>query len=73
MESFGYPLQYSVFVCDLDNVERYEMLGRIGEIINHDVDSVAIMDVGDVDRRGQECFEFMGAHRALPQRGPQIV
>lgn len=73
MKSFGYALQYSVFVCDLDNVEKYEMLGKIGDIIHHDADSVAVMDLGDADRRGQECFEFLGSHRPLPQGGPQIV
>lgn len=73
MKSFGYALQYSVFVCDLDNIEKYELLERVGDIISHDVDSVAVMDLGDVSRRGQECFEFLGRHRPLPTRGPQIV
>ena len=73
MKTFGYSMQYSVFICDLDNMEKYDLLGQIGDIINHSVDSIAIMDLGEADHRGKECFEFMGAHQALRQRGPQIV
>jgi len=73
MKSFGDALQYSVLVCDLDHVEKYEMLGKVGDIINHDVDSIAIMDLGEAYRRGEECFEFLGRHRPLPNRGPRIV
>src|SRR5680860_1532937 len=73
MKGFGYPLQYSVFICDLDAMEKTAMFEEIGAIINHAVDSVAVVDVGAADSRGQECFEFMGTRRSLPQRGPRIV
>ena len=73
MKAFGYPMQYSVFICDLDDMEKYDLLEQIGGIINHDVDSIAILDLGDAERRGQECFEFMGRSHPLPKRGPQIV
>ena len=73
MKSYGYPLQYSVFICDLDASEKITMRQEIGDIINHRADSIAIIDLGEAERRGQECFEFMGTNRDLPIRGPQVV
>lgn len=74
MKRFGYPLQYSVFVCDLDLQEKLGMRAAIGEIINHQVDSIAIIDLGDARGRGTECFEFMGARPYdLPEDGATIV
>lgn len=73
MKAFGNPLQYSVFVCDLDPSEKVRMRSRIGDIIDHRHDSVAIVNLGDVESRGVECFEFMGRTRPLPKGGAQIV
>jgi len=73
MKGFGYALQYSVFLCDLDNVERYTMKQALGDIINHALDSVAIIDLGDAGTRGASCFEFLGPHAELPVGGPRIV
>jgi CRISPR-associated protein Cas2 len=73
MKSFGDPLQYSVFVCDLDPVEKLAMRRTLGEIVHFGADSIAIIDLGDAEKRGSECFEFMGPHRALPFDGPRIV
>lgn len=73
MKAFGYPLQYSVFLCDLDTVEKISLKLTLGEIINHGVDSVAIIDLGDVGSRGASCFEFLGPHAELPTGGPRIV
>lgn len=73
MKGFGYPLQYSVFVCDLDGMEKIAMRERIGAIIDHGADSVAVVDLGDPETRGVERFEFMGQAPRLPRRGAQIV
>jgi CRISPR-associated protein Cas2 len=72
MKGFGYPLQYSVFLCDLDPSEKLQMLARLGDIINARADSVAIVDLGEPASRGQECVEFMGTNRGLPEIGPRI-
>ncbi|MGQ0824575.1 MAG: CRISPR-associated endonuclease Cas2 [Actinomycetota bacterium] len=73
MKGFGYPLQFSVFVCDLDTGERLDLKREVGEIMNQREDSVVLIDLGDPDVRGTECFDFLGPSRGLPQRGPQIV
>ncbi len=73
MKGFGYPLQYSVFICDLSRSEKFLMRATVGEIMNQDVDSLAIVDLGDPEVRGIECFEFMGRVRPLPRGGARVV
>lgn len=70
MKGYGDWLQYSVFVCDLSRAEKSAMQLHLGSIIKHSVDSVAIIDLGDMDR---VCFEFMGTRMPLPRPGPTIV
>jgi CRISPR-associated protein Cas2 len=73
MKEFGYPLQYSVFLCDLDALEKAKLKVRLGETISERVDSIAIVDLGEATRRGMECFEFMGPSRGLPTAESRIV
>lgn len=73
MQGFGDPLQYSVFLCDLDGMERIQMLIELREAINEREDSIAIVNLGDPKGRGLECFEFLGVTTALPRTGPRVV
>lgn len=73
MKAFGWPMQYSVFVCDLDRAELFDLETELGRRINHGVDSVAIIDVGDPADRGRSCFDFMGVRPSLPTAGPVII
>jgi CRISPR-associated protein Cas2 len=73
MLGFGYALQYSVFLCDLDPVEKAQLKIQLGETMNQRVDSVAIVDLGEVSGRGMECFEFMGVSLGLPRPGARIL
>ena len=72
---FGEPLQYSVFICDLDQGEKVSMEITLGEALNHREDSVVIVNLGEPAGRGKECFEFLGvrAHSMLPKSGPVIL
>jgi CRISPR-associated protein Cas2 len=74
-KQFGYALQYSVFICDLDQVEKYAMRLELAEVINHAVDSVVFVNLGDPNSRGTECFDFVGAgcRADLPSGGPVIL
>ena len=67
---FGYPLQYSLFVCDLDPSELIGLRWAIGQVIDHAVDRVAIIDVGTA---GNIKFEFLGLRPTIPTGGPTIV
>ena len=73
MKGFGYPLQYSVFICDLDAIEKTSLRHVVGSLMNQGVDSVVLVDLGDPDTRGIDCFEFMGVGSPLPRGGPTIV
>lgn len=73
MKGFGDPLQYSVFLCDLDGSERIVMRASLRELMNEREDSVAIVDLGDARGRGMECFEFLGVTLGLPTQGARII
>ncbi len=70
-KTFGYPLQYSLFLCDLDPSELTRLKWAMGEVIKHTVDRVLIIDLGNLDL-GR--FQFMGVRPnvELPS-GPTIV
>ena len=73
MKGYGWALQYSVFVCDLDAMELLAMRTDLGEIIHHALDSIAIVDLGSPDGRGSDCFQFMGMADRLPTSGSVII
>lgn len=73
MKGFGWPMQYSVFICDLDRQEYLEMESRLGCVIHHGVDAIAMIDLGEPVERGRKCFSFMGQMPALPTSGPVII
>jgi len=52
MKGYGWPMQYSVFICDLDMIELLAMKTDLGKIIHHTLDSIAIVNWGDPAGRG---------------------
>lgn len=73
MKGYGWAMQYSVFICDLDGMELTSMKVDLARLIHHTLDSVAIVDLGEPQNRGQQCFAFMGAIPVLPRSGPVIL
>lgn len=73
MKGFGYALQYSVFVCDLDAMEKIRMREAVERVMHLREDSLAVIDLGDAETRGVECFEFLGVVPVLPVHGAKIV
>lgn len=73
MRGYGYWLQYSVFVCDLEIKERIHMLGDLAEVIHFQEDSIVIVDLGDPNGAGKECFSFLGKAKKLPEQRPFII
>lgn len=73
MKAYGWPMQYSVFVCDLDRLEYFDMETALAAEIHHGEDSIAMIDLGDPAERGRQCFAFMGAAPTLPTAGPVIL
>ena len=73
MKAYGQPLQYSVFVSDLDGIERIAMIGALQDKMNLHVDSVVIVDLGAPTTTGTTSFQFLGARLPLRNSGPTIV
>lgn len=73
VQAFGYPLQYSVFVCDLSKSELIDLRFGLREIIHDREDEIAFIDLGEASGRGTECFSFMGVHPSLPTQGSRII
>jgi len=65
MKRYGYPVQYSVFVCDLDGMEMACLRREARAVMLLNCDSLVVIDLGAV---GLERFEFLGA-RELPPDG----
>jgi CRISPR-associated protein Cas2 len=51
MKGFGQHLQLSVFRCDLTEMEHFEMIGALQELIHHDEDQVLLIDLGPSEGR----------------------
>lgn len=73
VQSYGYSLQYSLFVCDLTKSEKIRMQARLGDIMKANVDSIVFVDLGPARFRGSDCFEFMGTREALPTDGEATI
>ncbi len=73
MKAYGWSMQYSVFICDLDHMELIEFRLAIANEIDHAQDSIALVDLGDPRDRGRDCFSFFGVAPTLPTTGPVIL
>lgn len=66
MNGYGDALQYSVFTCDLSEVEKWKLKAALLEIIHHDEDRILIVNLGPVTGRGAEVFEYLGRQQPIP-------
>lgn len=69
----GDRLQYSVFLCDLDPMERIGLKTELREVLNHAVDSVVMIDLGDPEKANSATMEFLGTALPLPRSGTTII
>lgn len=73
VDGFGDRLQYSVYLCDLDDRERLALEAAVVDIIDHRSDKVCFIDLGVATRRGTECFQFFGVKPTLPRTGDATI
>lgn len=71
-KAWGYPLQYSVFICDLTRSELLMMKNDLSGEMSVVQDSVGIFDLGPPDGRGVKCVEFIGESRDLPDDDAEV-
>ena len=72
-KAYGYRLQYSVFVCDVNPTELIQLKWSLGAVIDHRVDSVALIDLGEAERVGMNAFTFLGCRTELPDTGATVI
>lgn len=61
MNDFGDHLQFSVFLCELNEVERIRLESRIKPLMNENDDQVLIVDLGLAHSQAEgECFYCIG-------------
>lgn len=70
---FGDPLQYSVFVCLLTEIERIIMLEKLLEILEEEEDRLLIIYLGPENQKTLKNFEFYGIKKPIIQRKCKIV
>jgi len=74
MNGFGDAIQYSVFVCDLSEVEKWKLKDRLVDVIHHREDRVVFVNLGPSGARGVDSFEYLGRQVAVPgERAATIV
>lgn len=71
MEGYGERIQYSVFVADLSDREKYLMRADIEFRMKHTEDSVMVIDLGAAGDSSR--FLFLGHHEKLPVSDATIV
>jgi CRISPR-associated protein Cas2 len=73
MRGYGDHLQYSVFRCELTDMELIELKGRLSEAVHHWVDQVLFVQIGPVDGRGSTSITAVGRKYEQPLRGAIVV
>lgn len=73
MNGYGDPLQYSVFTCDLSEVERWKLKAALLEIIHHGEDRVIIVNLGPLGGRGDIAFEYLGRQEPVPAEREAVI
>lgn len=70
VEGYGDRIQYSVFICDLSDLELVHMRTALETLINSYEDSIIVVDLGGVD---DSRFSFLGQRIKLPGGGAQVI
>ena len=64
----GDHLQFSVFLCELNDVELARLKGGLAEAINNRQDQVIILDLGPADSAVESRLECIGMAYSPPAR-----
>ncbi len=72
-EAFGYRLQYSVFLCDLNDVGRVRFERDLRSVLDLAVDSVMFVDLGPADTASARRFRWLGSRKDTYDSGSAII
>lgn len=71
MNGYGDPVQYSVFQCELSDMELLYMRGDLESLLNLQEDRVLIVNTGPADNRPSKHISVMGT--PLNSRGDSAI
>lgn len=72
-KAFGYALQYSVFLCDLEPVALIALHEQLRAIIHHREDRISIFALGPAGSRRAENVVQMGRGTAMPNSNAEEI
>jgi len=64
----GDHVQFSVFMCDLSDVELARLKGQLARAVNHRQDQVIILSLGPADQAMESRLECIGKAYCPPSR-----
>ena len=73
MRDFGDHIQYSVFFCELNHVERIRMEMRIKDVINEREDQILIVDLGKTTSNLEDQIFYVVGKPLIFQSRAKIV
>lgn len=62
----GDAVQYSVFRCELSDIELHNLKETLWPLLNLAEDRIMIVDLGPIEGRGDECIEYWGNPLVIP-------
>jgi len=72
-ESWGYRLQYSVFVCDLSEVEKAGLEWDLRRVLHLDIDRAVLIDLGPPGVSSARRLHWVSAPAPLPVTGQAAI
>jgi CRISPR-associated protein Cas2 len=72
-EEWGTRLEYSIFVCDLDEVERTLLERALRDVLNLGVDRAFLVDLGPPGRASRRRFRWLTPPVELPDAGVATI
>ena len=72
-ESWGYRLQYSVFVCDLTEVERSGLERGLRDVLDLAVDRAVLVDLGPLGRFSARRLQWISSPVQLYDPGEATI
>lgn len=73
MTGYGDHMQYSVFRCELSDMERVELIEKLSEVLKHDEDQVLFFPLGPAGGDREQNICAVGRGYAPIEHGPVVV
>ena len=73
LQGYGDRVQYSVFVVDIKPAKIVRLKAELAAILDSQVDSVLVGDLGQVSDAAKRHFEYVGRMRPVTDRDSFVI